>query len=455
MQPSLEILIKGARIIDPASRLDKHGDILMREGKIIACGDVIDTASLSTSHDVIDATGLIACPGFIDLHCHLRDPGFEYKETIASGTRAAAKGGFTTVCCMPNTEPAIDNAAVVEYIIRRAKEDGVVRVFPIGCVSKGRKGIELSEMEELAVSGVVGFSDDGDPVWDANLMRLALMYSVDLGLPISDHCQDHALSQGGVMAEGAVSTRLGLVGIPAAAEESMVARDISLAELTGGKLHLAHLSTAGSVELVRRAKDRGIAITAEVCPHHLLITEQRVMGKGVFSDANVNSYGYDTSTKVYPPLRTNEDMESLRIALADGVIDCVATDHAPHDIASKEVTYQEAAFGISVLETAFGSLMQLVDSGSISITSLVERLTVGPARVLGPKFEQFSSLAVDTPADIVLFDPVQEWVVDTASFESKGRNTPLEGADLRGQIIKTFVDGRMIYDNRAIRIEES
>ena len=455
MQSSLEILIKGARIIDPSSRVDKHGDILIREGKIISCGDVIDGASLSTSCDVINATGLVACPGFIDLHCHLRDPGFEYKETIYSGTRAAAKGGFTTVCCMPNTEPAIDNAAVVEYVSRKAREEGVVRVFPIGCVTKGRKGIVLSEMEELAVSGVVAFSDDGDPVWDANLMRLALMYSLDLGLPISNHCQDHALSQGGVMAEGVVSTRLGLIGIPSAAEESMVARDISLAELTGGKLHLAHLSSAGSVELVRRAKDRGISITAEVCPHHLLMTDQRVMGKGALSGTNGNSYGYDTSTKVYPPLRTNEDMEALRMALSDGVIDCVATDHAPHDVASKEVTYQEAAFGISVLETAFGSLMQLVNSGSISIADLVERLTVGPARILGSKFDQFSKLAVDTPADVVLFDPAQEWVVDTASFESKGRNTPLEGVKLKGQIIKTFVDGRMIYDNRAIRTEEN
>ena len=368
-------LIRNVRIIDPAVKSDEVGDLLISEGKILGAGK-LGLEEIPEGCLVIDGADLVACPGFIDLHCHLREPGFEYKETIAAGSKAGAKGGFTTLCAMPNTDPPIDNAAVVEFIHERTKQDATVRVLPIGCVTKGRKGHELAEMEELASAGVVAFSDDGDPVYDANLMRLALLYSLDLGLPISNHCQDKSISCNGVMAEGPVATHLGLDGIPAAAEEAMIARDIALAEATGGRLHVAHLSTAGSVPLVREAKYKGLRVTAEVCPHHLTITDEWALGrKGQPADA-AGYMAYDTSTKVYPPLRSQSDVDTLIDALADGVIDCVATDHAPHDLTSKQVTYNDAAFGISVLETALGSLLELVHMNKLSMGLLIERLTV-------------------------------------------------------------------------------
>jgi len=434
--------------------LDRVGDLLMGRGEIIAAGR-LGSDRIPDGCRVIDATGLILSPGFIDLHCHLREPGFEYKETIAAGSKAGAKGGFTTLCAMPNTDPPIDNAAVVEYIRQRAREDSLIRILPIGCVTKGRKGHELAEMEELASAGVVAFSDDGDPVYDANLMRLALVYSLDLGLPISNHCQDKSLSCNGVMAEGPVATHLGLDGIPAAAEEAMIARDIALAESTGGRLHVAHLSTAGSVPLLREAKERGLSVTAEVCPHHLTITDQWALGrKGEFTTA-AGDLAYDTSTKVYPPLRSQRDVETLIAALADGVIDCVATDHAPHDLTSKQVTYQDAAFGISVLETALGSLLQLVHSNKLSLGAMVDRLTTGPAKVLGASYSDLASLQPGTPADVVLFDPDEEWTVDTSEFESKGRNTPLEGTKLKGRVVGTFASGNLVYQSPALKFNDT
>ena len=440
-------LIQGGRLIDPSQDWDLIADVLIQDGKIISADSILDQTSLPDHCQIIDAGGMVVCPGFIDLHSHLREPGFEHKETIATGTRAAAKGGFTTICCMPNTDPAIDNAAVVDFIRRQASAEGAVRVLPIGCVTKGRKGQELAEMEELAVAGVVAFSDDGDPVYDPMLMRLALSYSRDLGLPISNHCQDHSLSRDGVMAEGWVATRLGLPGIPAAAEEAMIARDLALADLTGGRLHLAHLSTAGSVSLVRRALEQGIAVTAEVCPHHLSITDRWVLGtRGVDVEA-AGPFSYDTSTKVYPPLRADVDVEALVEGLADGVIACIATDHAPHDLASKQVTYQDAAFGISVLETALGSLMQLVHEDKLGLTTLVERLTAGPAQVLGPDYHDLATLRADTPADLVIFDPNREWVVDPGEFASKGKNTPLAGTTLKGRVIATLVEGQVVFQD--------
>ena len=449
-QPTSDaMLIKGSRVIDPGQKLDGLTDILIQDGKIAAVGGVSD--GVPEGCQVIDAGGLTACPGFVDLHCHLREPGFEYKETIATGTQAAARGGFTTICCMPNTEPPIDNAAVVDFVLQRARSEGRVRVLPIGCVSKGRKGRELAEMEELARAGVVAFSDDGDPVYDSNLMRLALTYTLDLGLPISNHCQDRSLSPGGVMAEGWVATRLGLLGIPAAAEEAMVARDIALAELMGGRLHLAHLSTAGSVELVRRAKERGVAVTAEVCPHHLVLTDRWVLGGNGDELSAVGVEAYDTSAKVYPPLRSLGDADALVEGLVQGVIDCVATDHAPHDLISKQVTFQEAATGISVLETALGSLLQLVHQGRLDLSTLVERLTVGPSRVLGDRFAELATLKSGTPADLVLFDPELEWVVDPQRFVSKGKNTPLRGAHLKGRVMTTLVGGKVVFqDSRVV-----
>jgi dihydroorotase len=440
------LLIQGPRIIDAASGMDEVGDILVVDGKIAAIGG---QDSLPDGCRTVDATGLVACPGFIDLHCHLREPGYEYKETIASGSMAAARGGFTSICAMPNTDPPTDNAAVVDFLRFRARTEGVVRVYPIACVSKGRLGRELSEMEELASAGAVAFSDDGDPVYDANLMRLALAYSMDLGLPIINHCQDLSLSHNGLMAEGSVASRLGLGGIPAAAEESMIARDIALAELTGGRLHVAHLSTAGSVPLVRQARERGLRVTAEVCPHHLTITDEWVLGGKGLDTRAAGAFSYDTSTKVYPPLRTQRDVEALIQGLADGVIDCIATDHAPHEATSKQCTYQEAAFGISVLETAFGSTMQLVHQGGLALPDLVHRLTVGPAGALGPDFEEFATLNPGTPADVVLFDPDQEWLVDPQDFQSQGKNTPLAGVTLKGLIAATFVEGSLVYHSDA------
>ena len=446
-----DILIRGARIIDPGQGLDQVGDILVRDGAILAAGRV-SADEVPEFCRTIEAAGLVASPGFIDMHCHLRVPGFEHKETIATGTRAAARGGFTTVCCMPNTEPAIDSAEVVDYIRRRSRDEAVVRVFPIGCVTKGRLGAELAPMEELASAGVVAFSDDGDPVHDTVLMRLALARSADLDLPISNHCQDRSLSGDGVMADSCTATRLGLPGIPAAAEEAMMARDITLAEETGGRLHIAHVSTRGTIPLLLQARERGLAVTAEVCPHHLTITHRWVMGAKGLTMQESSTDSYDTFAKVYPPLRSQRDVDALVEGLAQGAIDCIATDHAPHDPASKECSYREAAFGISVLETALGSALQLVHQGRMSLATLVERLTVGPARALGSGFAGLATLKPGTPADIVLFDPDWEWVVDPAEFESKGKNTPLQGSTLKGRVVTTLVEGRVVLGNDGIQI---
>ena len=446
------VLIRRAHVIDPGRGTDSIGDILLSDGLIAA----VETSIESGPDDcaVIEGAGLVACPGFIDLHAHLREPGYEYKETIASGSQAAARGGFTTLCCMPNTDPPIDSESVVEFVLSRARDSGTVRVLPIGCVTRGRQGKELADLEELAATGAVAFSDDGDPVQDANLMRMALTYSADLGLPVINHCQDLHLGGEGVMAEGAVATRLGLQGIPPAAEDAMIARDIALAQATGGRLHVAHLSTAGSIPLLRRAKDLGLHVTAEVCPHHLTITDEWTLGaKG--NGAGKSEWAYDTSTKVYPPLRGRGDAEALVEALADGTIDCIATDHAPHDVASKQVTYQDAAFGISVLETALGSVLQTVHQGRIPLPVLIERLTVGPARVLGTEYARLATLEPGTPADIVLFNPDLEWTVDAARFKSKGKNTPLDGTELKGLTLATITGGRIVYRAQELRIQEA
>ena len=442
------ILIAGARVIDPANSRDENADVLISDGVVREVANSIPSEAVGEHGRVIAAAGMVVSPGFIDIHAHLREPGYEYKETIATGAAAAARGGFTTICAMPNTDPAVDNEAVVELVNRRAA-DAAVRVRVIGCVSRNRAGRELADMEELASAGVVAFSDDGDPVYDAGLMRLALTYSRDLGAPISNHCQDHGLCCGGVMAEGWVSSRLGLAGIPAVAEETMVARDIALAELTGGRLHVAHLSTAGSVSMVREAKERGILVTAEVCPHHLWLTDEWALGGKGNPDAT-GAMAYDTATKVYPPLRSHVDVAACLAGLADGAIDCVATDHAPHERASKECTYHDAAFGISVLETAFGTLMAPVHQGSIDLPTMIERLTVGPARVLGDAFAPYASLSPGTPADLVMFNPDARWTVDVNEFASLGRNTPLDGVELQGRIAATMVAGRIVFEERTL-----
>ncbi|MEK7847341.1 MAG: dihydroorotase, partial [Chloroflexota bacterium] len=361
------------------------------------------------------------------------------KETIATATRAAARGGFTTVCAMPNTNPPANSAAVIEFVKGKARAEGAVRVLPVGCITRGRQGRELAEMAEMSAAGAVAFSDDGSPVADARLMRHALEYSLSFGLPIMEHAEDTALSREGAMHEGEVSLRLGLRGIPAAAEEAAVARDIALVRLTGARLHLCHLSTAGAVEMVRRAKEQGLPVTCEVTPHHLTLTHERV----------AFPIPYDTNAKVNPPLRTRKDVDALIQGLRDGVIDAIATDHAPHTVVDKMVEFDDAPSGISGLETALGALLALVHRGEIDLITLLARLTTGPARVIG---HPLGSLAVGSSADVVLFDPQREWVVDPAAFASKGKNTPLAGVTLRGKVMATLVQGALAYRDEAVKL---
>ena len=422
--------------------MDQVGDLLLEDGVVKASGGKITP---SKGAQVIEASGLVVCPGFIDLHCHLREPGFEYKETIASGTAAAARGGFTTVCAMPNTEPTMDTRATVEFVLEKAREEGAVRVLPIGSVTKGSKGKELAEMGELAEAGAIGFSDDGHPVNDPNLMRQALSYGKAYGLPIINHCEVPELSEGGPMHEGWVSNRLGVKGVPASAESVMVARDISLAELTGGRLHLAHVSTAEAVEMVRRAKEKGIDVTCEVTPHHLTLSDEALLGnagEGTAFDP-LSPAAYDTRAKVDPPLRSGADVEAMVEALREGVVDVIATDHAPHSRVDKLTTLDEAAFGISVLETALGSVLSLVHEGRIPLSALIEKLTAAPAQFLGR--DDLGSLHEGAAADVTIFDPDLEWTVDTSQFASKGKNTPLDGRTLKGRVVATIVGGEPAY----------
>ena len=435
------IVIKDGRIIDPSVGMDMVGDVLIEDGKVVRVD--ADIASPEGAH-LIDAKGMVVSPGFVDLHCHLRDPGLEYKETIASGTRAAAKGGFTTVCAMPNTEPTMHTRATVEYVIEKARTEGAVRVLPIGCVTKRSAGAELAEMAELAEAGCIGFSDDGHPIADSNIMRQALSYASGLGLPIINHCETPDLFRDGHMNEGWVSNRLGIQGAPNSAEETMVARDIMLAELTGGHIHLAHISTERTLDLVRNAKERGIQVTCEVTPHHLTLTDEAVMGNagGRPFDA-LETAAYDTYAKVNPPLRARSDMDVMADGLADGTIDVIATDHAPHGQIEKLCTFEEAAMGISNLETALGSVMSLVHAGQVGLPLVIEKLTSAPAAFLGRT--DIGSLRPGANADITIFDPNAKWTVDTEKFVSKGKNSPLHGQTLKGQVVMTLVGGEMVF----------
>jgi dihydroorotase len=437
----ISLLIHGGHIIDPSQGINQIGDLLISEGKIVqAGGTVIASPSLSlilSRAKNLDAKGLVVCPGFIDLHCHLREPGFEDKETIATGTKAAALGGFAAVCCMANTNPPLDSPAAVARVERKASKDSLVSVFPIGCVTKGRKGEELTDMAGLAEAGVVAFSDDGDPVANSQLMRRALEYSRDLGLPIIDHCEDKELSDNGIINEGQISVKLHLKGIPAAAEEVMVARDLILAKLTRARLHVAHVSTKGSVELILHAKEEGVSVTAEVAPHHLTLTEERVVRQPP-------NKSFDTNAKVNPPLRTKEDIQALVKGLRDGVIDVIATDHAPHTLADKNCGPEQAAFGISGLETAFGCLMTLVHQGEISLAQLISKLTCEPAKVIGRNGE-LGTLKTGAPANVTILDPDREWIVNSRDFASKGKNTPYDGCQFKGKVMATMAGGRIVY----------
>lgn len=425
---SERLLIRGGRVVDPARGFDDDLDVLIEDGRIAQVGARLAVRGA----EVMEAEGLVVCPGFIDIHTHLREPGREDKETIATGTRAAAAGGYTAVCAMPNTEPVNDNAGLTRSILERARAQGVVRVYPIGAVTKGSKGEQMAEYADLREAGCVALSDDGRPVASARLMRRALEYANAFGLTIIDHCEEPTLFEGASMNEGPVATMLGLRGTPGVSESITVERDVQLAELTGGKVHIAHLSTAASLDSVRRGKERGVRVTCEATPHHLLLTDQAV-----------KDTEYDTSTKMNPPLRSEADRQALLDGLRGGSIDCIATDHAPHTVDDKKVEYDHAAFGVVGLETAVAlCLDRLVGEGVIDLPRLVALLSTNPARVLGLPG---GSLAVDAPADITVLDLKRRRKVEPARFESKGRNTPFAGLALKGWPVTTIVGGRVVW----------
>ena len=424
------LLLRGGRVLDPSQQLDETGDVLLSKGVVEAVGRLGDVRRDGNELETIDCAGRVVSPGFVDVHCHLREPGREEVETIASGARAAAAGGFTAVCAMPNTDPVTDNQAAVGFILSQARRAAAARVYPIGAISIGEKGETLAEFGEMVGAGAVAVSDDGKPVVSAQLMRTALEYARTFGIPVADHCEEPTLAAGGAMNEGLTSARLGLRGIPAEAEEIMAIRDMLLARLTGGHIHLCHMSTRGSVDLIRWGKERGINVTAEVCPHHLSLTEEAVEG-------------YDTNAKMNPPLRTRADVEALQAAVKDGTIDVIATDHAPHHYDEKEREFADAPNGIVGLETALAvNLTWLVHSGIIELPLLVERMSCAPARLF--KLPG-GTLRKGGIADVTVFDPDATWTVDPARFASKGRNTPYAGQELRGLVDLTVVDGRVIH----------
>jgi dihydroorotase len=421
------ILIRGGRVVDPSRGHDDLADVYLAEGRVEAVGRNLGTPDGAM---VIDARGQVVAPGLIDLHVHLREPGQEDLETVASGAMAAAAGGFSAVCAMPNTDPVCDNQGVVGFVKAQAQRAGKARVYPIGAISLGQNGQQLAEFGELVGAGAVAVSDDGKPVVSSHLMRTALEYARTFGIPVADHCEEPTLSAGGVMHEGTVSTRLGLKGIPAAAEEIMVARDILLAELTGGHVHLCHMSTRGSVDLIRRAKDRGVRVTAEACPHHFTLTHEACEG-------------YDTNAKMNPPLREDADREAIRQAIRDGTIETIVTDHAPHHYDAKEREFDDAPNGIIGLETSLGlAITELVRTGLLSLSGLVARMSTVPAQIF--KLPG-GTLAPGSPADVVVFDPGAEWTVRPEEFHSRSRNTPFGGRRLYGRANTTVVRGQVVY----------
>ena len=425
----MSILIKGGRIIDPSQGIDTKGNILIESGKIKSYPKTTKKFEQDSRVKVIDAKGKVVCPGLVDIHVHLREPGFEYKETISSGCKSAAAGGFTTIVCMPNTNPVNDNASVTEYILLKARTEGIVNVFPIGAITKGEMGETLAQIGEMYEAGCVGVSDDGMPVMNSKVMRHAMEYVKAFDIPVISHAEDKNLSGNGVMNEGEVSTQLGLAGIPCASEDVMVSRDIQVAELTGSRLHICHVSTEGSVRLIRAAKKRGVKVTAEVTPHHFILTDEAVSR-------------YDTNAKMNPPLRGKKDREAVIEGLKDGTLDAIATDHAPHSEDEKKVEFDLAPFGIVGLETALPLSLKLVEDGVLSLSEMISKLTDAPSNVLNLGK---GTLKTGEAADVVIFDPDQDVTINKENFHSKSKNSPFNGWKLKGKVNYTIVKGKVVY----------
>ncbi len=429
------LLLKNGMVVDPSQNLMARRDVLIEwdtghgarnKGRIVALAENI----VAEDAEVIDCSGKLVVPGLVDMHVHFREPGEEHKETIATGSAAAVVGGFTTVCCMPNTKPPLDSVAAIEFVLRRADEVGLCRVLPIGAVSIGLKHEQLTEMAMMKEAGAVAFSDDGEPVQDAGFLRKVLAYAKVCDAVVILHCEDKSLTAGGGMNEGLTSLRLGLRGMPKAAEVTAVQRAVELAKLTGSKVHIAHVSTKEAVEIIRRAKEQGVQVTAEVTPHHLTLTEEAI-GE------------YNTNAKMNPPLRTEENVVALREALAEGVIDCIATDHAPHSVEEKETTFDDAPFGIVGLETAVGVLWtELVHKANFPVMRLVEAMSTKPCQILGL---DGGTLREGSRADVTVIDPDAEWVVQPEKFRSKGKNTPYAGWRLKGKVVMTICDGQIVF----------
>ncbi len=418
--------IKGGTIIDPANGIEQAGDIHIREGLI---ADVCLNGSRETDEEVIDAAGLWVLPGLIDMHVHLREPGFEYKEDITSGSRAAAAGGITTVVCMPNTNPVNDNPSVTRYIVEKARHKALIRVLPAGAITRGLQGTELSEMGLMKAAGIVAVTDDGKTVADAGIMRRGMEYAATFELPVISHCQDKSLGASGVMNEGSLSSRLGLAGIPSLAEDVVISRDTLLARYTGLPIHITHVSTSTGLEIIRQAKDSGVRVSCDVTPHHLLLTEERVRG-------------YDTNAKMYPPLRREEDRLALIEGIRSGIVDCIATDHAPHARDEKDLDFDLAPFGVIGLQTLLPAIYRLHREYDISFSRLLTCVTINPARILGI---EGGSLSPGVRADITLFDPAASWVFTRESVLSKSENSPFLGSEMHGRVVLTIVEGRIVH----------
>lgn len=428
----MKTLLKGGRVLDPSQKLDRIADILIENGKIRRIGTGIKVRGADVT--VLDLKGLCVTPGLIDMHTHLRDPGFEYKETIESGSAAAVAGGFTAVACMANTNPCNDNRAVTEYIIRKAHLCALSRVFPIGAISMGLKGNAMAEYGDLKAAGIVAISDDGKPVMNSHLMRMALEYAGSLNLPVLSHAEDTNLSEGGLAHEGSVSSELGLPGIPSLAEETIIMRDMQLAAYTGSAIHICHVSTKGSVELIRAAKSRGVPVTAETAPHYFVLSDEALKD-------------YDTNLKVNPPLRSRDDVAAIREGLRDGTIDVIACDHAPHAITEKALEFEYALSGMIGLETSLSLSLRLVKDGILTLAKLIEKMSTNPARILGIPYGTLTTGAV---ADITIIDPNRLWRVDANKFFSKSRNCPFDGWTLQGKAVLTIVGGDIKFNDLSL-----